>query len=58
MGSVILKKEEITLYSQKTESQNTNSKSIKFVLFSADKGSDTFLYGNLVCLIRKAMLAS
>ena len=43
MGSVILKKGEITLYSQKTESRNTNVKGIKYGLFSEDKGSDTFL---------------
>ena len=40
MGSVILKKGEITLYSQKTESRNTN---FKVWTFSEDKGSDTFL---------------
>ena len=56
MGSVILKKGEITLYSQKTESRNTSFKSIKYGLFSEDKGSDTFLLGNLVCLIRKQCL--
>ena len=49
IGSAILKKGEITLYSQKTESQNTNFKSIKYGLISEDKGSDTFLQGNLVC---------
>ena len=42
MGSAILKKGEITLYSQKTESRNTNFKSIKYGLISEDKGSDTF----------------
>ena len=49
IGSAILKKREITLYSQKTESRNTNFKSIKYGLISEDKGSDTFLQGNLVC---------
>ena len=49
IGSAILKKGEITLYSQKTESLNTNFKSIKYGLISEDKGSDTFLQGNLVC---------
>ena len=58
MGSVILKKGEITFYSQKTESLSTNFKSIKFGLFSEDKGSDTLFLGNLVCLIRKPMFAS
>ena len=48
IGSAILKKGEITLYSQKTESRNTNFKS-KYGLISEDKGSDTFLQGNLVC---------
>ena len=43
MGSAILKKGEITLYSQKTESRNTNFKSIKYGLISEDKWSDTFL---------------
>ena len=39
-----LKKGEITLYSQKTESRNRNFKIfIKYRLFSEDKGSDTFL---------------
>ena len=32
IGSAILKKGEITLYSQKTESRNTNFKSIKYGL--------------------------
>ena len=49
IGSAILKKEEIPLYSQKKESRNTNFKSIKYGLISEDKGSDTFLQGNLVC---------
>ena len=49
VGSAILKKGEITLYSQKTESRNTNFRSIKYELISEDKGSDTFLQGNLVC---------
>ena len=49
IGSAILKKGEITLYSQKTESRNTNFKIIKYGLISEDKGSDTFLQGNLVC---------
>ena len=49
MGSAILKEGEITLYSQKTESRNTKFKSIKYGLISEDKGSDTFLKGNLVC---------
>ena len=49
IGSAILEKGEITLYSQKTESRNTNFKSIKYGLISEDKGSDTFLQGNLVC---------
>ena len=53
IGSAILKKGEITLYSQKTESRNTNFKSIKYGLISEDKGSDTFLQGNLVCKIPK-----
>ena len=50
IGSAILKKGEITLYSQKTESRNTNFKSITYGLISEDKGSDTFLQGNLVML--------
>ena len=58
IGSDILEKGEITLYSQKTESRNTNFKSIKYGLISEDKGSDAFLQGNLVCLIRKPMGAS
>ena len=58
IGSAILKKGEITLYSQKTESRNTNFKSIKYGLISEDKGSDTFFQGNLVCFIRKPMFAS
>ena len=49
IGSAILKKGEITLYSQKTESRNTNFESIKYGLISEDKGSDKFLQGNLVC---------
>ena len=50
IGSAILKKGEITLNSQKTESRNTNFKSIKYgPIISEDKGSDTFLQGNLVC---------
>ena len=49
IGSAILKKGEITLYSQKTESRYTNFKSIKYGLISEDKGSYTFLQGNLVC---------
>ena len=49
MGSAILKKGEITLYSQKTESRNTNFKRIKYGLISEDNGSDTFLLDNLVC---------
>ena len=48
IGSAILKKGEITLHSQRTESRNTNFKSIKYGLISEDKGSDTFLQGNLV----------
>ena len=43
IGSAILKKGEITLYPQKTESRNTNFKSLKYGLISEDKGSDTFL---------------
>ena len=58
IGSAILKKGEITLYTQKTESRNTNFKSIKYGLISEDKGSDTLFQGNLVCLIRKPMFAS
>ena len=46
IDSAILKKGEITLYSQKTESRNTNFKSIKYGLISEDNGSDTFLQGN------------
>ena len=42
IGSAILKKGEITLYTQKTESRNTNFKSIKYGLISEDKRSDTF----------------
>ena len=49
IGSAISKKWEISLYSQKKESRNTNFKSIKYGLISEDKGSDTFLQGNLVC---------
>ena len=58
IGSTILKKGEITLYSQKIEPRNTNFKSIKYGLISEDKGSDTILQGNLVCKIRKLMFAS
>ena len=43
IGSAILEKGEITLHSQKTESRNTNFKSIKYGLISEDNGSDTFL---------------
>ena len=49
IGSAILKKGEITLYSLKKETRNTNFKSIKYGLISEDKGSNTFLQGNLVC---------
>ena len=66
IGSAILKKGEITLYSQKTESRNTNFKSIKYGLVSEDKGSDTFLqifFGMLnpktnVCKLRNGVLLS
>ena len=42
IGSAILKKGEITLYSQKTESRITNFKSIKYGLISEDKGLTHF----------------
>ena len=49
IGSAILKKGKITLYSQKKESRKKNFKSTKYGLISEDKGSDTFLQGKLVC---------
>ena len=42
IGSAILKKGEITLYSQKTESRNTNFKIIKYGLFLKTKGLTHF----------------
>ena len=44
IGSVILKKGEITLYYQKTESRSTIFKCIKYGLFSGGTESDTFLF--------------
>ena len=49
IGSAILKKGGDNFILAETESRNTNFKSIKYGLLSEDKGSDTFLLGNLVC---------
>ena len=43
MGSVILKKGEITLYSQKTESRNTNLKLSSMDFFLETKGLTHFI---------------
>ena len=48
MGSAILKKGEITLYSRKTELRSTNFKSIKYGLISEDKGKGLTHFFNVI----------
>ena len=66
MGSVILEKREITLYSQRTESRNSNFKSIKYGLFFVQTNGLTHFFkviGMLnpktnVCKLRNGVLLS